>query len=63
MVETIEGKPKSFVIQVESIIHKANDKIMHVSVGLMDPTISSQVLDSYVGETRGLYTGVSDVLS
>ena len=63
MAETRARKQKSIVSQVESIIPKANDKIMHVSVGLMDPTISSQVLDSYVGETRGLYTGVSDVLS
>ena len=63
MAETRARKQKSIVSQVESIIPKANDKIMHVSVGLMDPTFSSQVLDCYVGETRGLYTGVSDVLS
>ena len=63
MAETRARKQKSVVSQVESIIPKANDLIMHVSGGLIDPTISSENLQGFASETRILYSGVSETLS
>ena len=63
MAETRARKQKSVVSQVESIIPKANDLIMNVSGGLIDPTISSESLQGFASETRILYSGVSETLS
>ena len=60
MAETRARKQKSVVSQVESIIPKANDLIMNVSGGLIDPTISSENLQGFASETRILYSGVSE---
>ena len=63
MAETRARKQKSIVSQAESIIPKASDLIMRISNGLVDPTISSEILKSFASEARILFNGVSEVLS
>ena len=63
MAETRARKQKSVVSNVQSIIPKANDLIMHVSDNLNDPLNQAHTLNSFASDTRSLYAEVSDVLS
>ena len=63
MAETRARKQKSVVSNVQSIIPKANDLIMHVSDNLNDPLNQVHTLNSFASDTRSLYAEVSDVLS
>ena len=55
MAETRARKQKSVVSNVQSIIPKANDLIMHVSDNLNDPLNQVHTLNSFASDTRSLY--------
>ena len=63
MAETRARKQKSIMSQAESNIPKASNLIMPISNGLVDPTISSEILKSFASEARILFNGVPEVLS